>query len=222
MIIFGTRVRTRALEALLFFCPRCGGDRRGERLLARRWFTLFFLPVIPLDRVGELVRCTTCHTSFEPSVADQPTSADLSVVLTNAVRVLAAMIVRGGDSARPELRTAAVTQVRAVDPAYDEAHLLADAAAIDPALAERYVEPLAATMAVAGKERLVADLVHLALTGGTVTADQRRVIDMAGRGLGLTPTHVTGVVTSVVAAIPAPPDPTGGPGFGDPGARGPT
>jgi len=225
VIIFGTRVRLKVLQALVFFCPRCGGDRQGERLLARRWFTLFFLPVIPMDRVGEVVRCSTCRATFDPSVADQPTSADLSVVLSNAVRVLAAMIVRTGDGADARLRAAAVDVVAKVDPAYDDAHLAGDVDAVDPTLADRYVEPLAATMAVPGKERLVADLVRIALTDGTITPDQRRVIDATGRGLGLTPAHVTGIVSSVASAGSPPPPPDapgadlGGP---DPGAAGPT
>ena len=38
-----------------FHCPNCGGDRNYEHRTARRFFTLFFLPVIPLDKVGEVV-----------------------------------------------------------------------------------------------------------------------------------------------------------------------
>ncbi len=206
LLIFGVRIRFRTIGTVAFFCPRCGGDRQGQRRVARRWFTLFWLPVVPLDQVGEVVECTTCRTRFEPAVAEAPTTAALSEILGNAVRVLAAMVVRTGDPADPNLRAAAVVNVRRVDETYDDATLAADAAAVDPALAESYVAPLGEGLQVSGKERFVGDLVRIALAGGTVTPDQRRVVDLAGRGLDLTPAHITGIVTSVVAARTTDPD----------------
>jgi hypothetical protein len=206
LIIFGFRIRFRTTGTTAFFCPRCGGDRTGDRRVARRWFTIFWIPVIPLNQVGEVVECTTCHTRYEPQVADQPTTANLSEVLGNAVRVLTAMVVRTGDPSDATMRATAVGDVRAVAADYDDTTLESDVAAVDPALAEQYVGPLAEGLQVAGKERLLGDLVRVALAGGTVTADQRRVIDLSGRGLGLTPAHVTGIVSSVVAArSPEPP-----------------
>lgn len=206
LLIFGVRIRFRTIATVAFFCPRCGGDRQGQRRTARRWFTLFWLPVVPLDQVGEVVECATCRTRFEPAVADAPTSAALSEILGNAVRVLAAMVVRTGDPTDPALRAAAVASVRLVDEAYDDATLAGDAAAVDPALAESYVAPLGEGLQVSGKERFLGDLVRVALAGGTITPDQRRVIDLAGRGLDLTPAHITGVVTSVVSARTTDPD----------------
>lgn len=200
LFIWGFKIRFRTTATLAFFCPRCGGDRQGERRTARRWFTFFWIPIIPLKEVGEVVECTTCRTRFEPAVADQPTTADLQLVLANAVRVLTAMIVRTGDASDPAMRAAAVADVRAVAADYTPDTLASDLAAVDPAQAEQYVGPLAQGIAVAGKERLVADLVRVALAGGTVTSDQRRVIDLIGRGLGLTPAHVTGIVSSVASA----------------------
>lgn len=206
LLIFGVRIRFRTIGTVAFFCPRCGGDRQGDRRTARRWFTLFWLPVVPLDQVGEVVECSTCHTRFEPAVAEAPTTAALSEILGNAVRVLAAMVVRTGDAADPALRAAAVANVRLVDGGYDDATLAADAVAVDPAVAESYVAPLGEGLQVSGKERFLGDLVRIALAGGTITPDQRRVIDLAGRGLDLTPAHITGIVTSVVAARTTDPD----------------
>lgn len=200
LIIFGFRIRYRTTGRLMFFCPRCGGDRTGLQRSARRWFTIFWIPVIPLNGVGELVECTDCRTRFEPEVTDQPTTASLSETFANAVRVLTAMMVRTGEPFDAAMRTSALAAIRKVVPGYDEATLDNDVLAVDPAYAEQYVAPLAPGIEISGKERLVADLVRVALAGGTLTTDQRRVVDLAGRGLDLTPAHVTGIVTSVASA----------------------
>lgn len=207
LIIFGFTIRFRTTGTTTFFCPVCGGDRQGDQRVARRWFTIFWIPVIPLKEVGELVECTTCHTRFDPDVSHRPTTAALGEVLSTAVRVLAAMVVRSGDPSNAAMRAAAVSHVRSTDPTYDDATLAGDVAGVDPALADQYVAPLAETLAITGKEGLVADLVRVALAGDTLTADQRRVIDLVGQGLGLTPAHVTGVVTSVASASSPAPEP---------------
>lgn len=200
LIIFGFRIRYRTTGTVEFFCPRCGGDRTGLARTARRWFTAFWVPVLPLQPLGELVECATCRTRFEPEVTDQPTTAGLGEAFATAVRVLTAMVVRTGEPFDPAMRAAAVGTVAGTVPGYDDLTLGNDLLAVDPAFAEPYVQPLTSGLAVNGKERLVADLVRVALAGGTVTADQRRVIDLAGRGLGLTPAHVTGIVSSVASA----------------------
>lgn len=200
LILFGFRIRYRTTGSIDFFCPRCGGDRHGLQRVARRWFTVFWIPIVPLNQVGELVECTTCQTRFEPEVTDQPTTADLTRTVADAVRVLGAMTVRSGDALDPTMRSAAVGVIRRSVPHYDELTLASDLLAVDPAYAEQYTRPLESGLAVTGKERIVADLVTVALAGGTVTPDQRLVIDLAGRGMGLTPAHITGIVSSVASA----------------------
>lgn len=204
MIIFGLRVRYRITGSSAFFCPNCGGDREARHGSARRWFTLFFIPVIPLNVVAEFVQCGTCQHRYEPSVLDRPTTSALSEVLGNAVRVLTAMMVRGGDVSSAPMRAAAVAHISAVNPSYDDATLLSDVGAVEPTTAELYVHPLADGLQVAGKERFLADLCRIALTGGTITSDQRWLLDATGRGLGLTPAHVAGIVSSVVSASTPP------------------
>lgn len=200
MIIFGLRVRYRITGSSAFFCPHCGGDREAGHGSARRWFTLFFIPVIPLNVVAEFVQCGTCQHRYDPSILERPTTSALSEVLGNAVRVLTAMMVRGGDVGNASMRAAAIAQTSVVNPSYDEATLLSDVGAVDPTSAELYLLPLADGLQVAGKERFLADLCRIALTSGTITPDQRWLLDATGRGLGLTPAHVAGIVSSVVSA----------------------
>ena len=68
LLIWGFKVRSKLLSAHTFFCPACGGDRGGRLLSARRWFTLFWIPLIPLKEVGDYVECDTCHGHFQTAV----------------------------------------------------------------------------------------------------------------------------------------------------------
>ncbi len=218
-IVWGFRARFKRGEPVVFFCPKEGGDRQGHHGVARRWFTLFWIPLIPLKVLSEYVECETCHTRYNQDVLQRPTTANLSEVLTNAVRVLTAMIVRVGDQANTSMRSAAVTDIAVVTAGYTDETLASDIAAVDPSQAEQYVHPLADGLETAGKERFLADLCRVALAAGTITDDQRRLIESTGRAIGLTPAHVSGIVSTVVSASsPAAPPTLGAPPAADPPA----
>ena len=211
LLIFGIRVRLSSVDEGDLFCPHCGGDRRYVRRRARRWFTLFFLPLIPLNVVGEFLECATCHSRYDEAILTVPTTASMATMLDAAIRVTTAAMVQAGDPTDTALRAAAVTAVATAGVAYDDETLLADVGAVDRSQISAYLEPLAPGLDVTGKERFVADLVRVAWAGGTLSADQRGVIDSAGRSLGLTPAHVAGIVATASRgtgpSLPPPSDP---------------
>ncbi len=68
IIIFGMGSRKKDIGGGKFFCPRCMTQRDYKLKQATRYFTLFFIPIIPLGKIGEFVECQTCHAMFEPGV----------------------------------------------------------------------------------------------------------------------------------------------------------
>jgi hypothetical protein len=67
-ILFGWRGVTLSAGKGEFFCPTCRVRRPYVHKKVRRFFTLFFIPIIPLDSLGEYVECAACHGSFKPEV----------------------------------------------------------------------------------------------------------------------------------------------------------
>src|SRR6516165_9224700 len=127
LIIFGLRVFYRTIAQGTFHCRRCGGDRQYRHRVGRRWFTLFFIPVIPLNSVGEHVQCTTCRTRYVTEVLSQPTTAQMQAALPAGMRAAASAMLRSGDPASPVPRQRAMEAVTAAGvPGYDEAMLDAD------------------------------------------------------------------------------------------------
>ena len=58
-IIFGSNVKNKVLGQLYSRCPRCGREGYQTGVRSQRWFTLYFLPVIPM-RKSTTLRCNFC------------------------------------------------------------------------------------------------------------------------------------------------------------------
>jgi predicted RNA-binding Zn-ribbon protein involved in translation (DUF1610 family) len=183
-----------------FHCPNCGGDRGYEHRTARRFFTLFFIPVIPLNKVGEVVRCTTCRTKYDPVVLQRPTTAQLAAALPAGMRAVAATMLRAGGT--PDAATgAAVGAVqRAGLPAYDLQQLWADANQPIEAV-PGILQSLAGQLATAACEQYVTEAVRIGLADGPLTPTERESIHWIASNLGLTAAHAEGVIAIVEQSV---------------------
>lgn len=183
-----------------FACPNCGGDREYEHRTARRFFTLFFVPLIPLDKVGEVVRCQTCRVRFDPVVLRRPTSAQLASALPAGMRAAAAVVLRAGGMSEPAAR-ATIEAVRAAGmPGYDLQGLQADLSAPVEAAAEA-LRTLAAHVVPEACERYLASAVRIGLADGPLTPAEREGLNWVASNLGMTPAHAHGVISTVERSV---------------------
>ncbi len=196
-----TSIHARVDRTTTFFCTACGGDRPGEVCDGRRRIAVGPVVVGPWTRTDGHVRCTVCDTQHPTECLEVLTSDELATRLIDLARILTATMVRTGDPADRDLRRRAVQHVRTVVPGYHQNNLDADMAAHDPADVAIHVTPLAGALEVAGKERFVADMVQVALASHTITSHQRWLLDRVGTSLGLTPMHITGIISAVAASV---------------------
>jgi hypothetical protein len=194
LIIFGLRVFYRTIAQGTFHCRRCGGDRGYRHRSGRRWFTLFFLPVIPLNSVGDHVQCTTCRTRYVAEVLSQPTTAQMQAALPAGMRAAVSAMLRSGDPASPVSRQRAIEAViGAGTPGYDEAMLNADLMmpfdSIRPALNQ-----VGAQLTVQAREWYLTEVIRIAMADGTLTEGERHASMAIGVDLGMTQAQVIGVV----------------------------
>jgi hypothetical protein len=68
MIIFGHRARTTAIGEGTFHCPKCQIASGYTHQRVRRWFTLYFLPVLPLADLAEHIQCHNCGGLWDPEL----------------------------------------------------------------------------------------------------------------------------------------------------------
>ena len=194
LIIFGLRVFYRTIAQGTFYCRRCGGDRQYRHRSGRRWFTLFFLPVIPLNKVGDHVQCRTCRTRYVTDVLSQPTTAQMQAALPIGMRAAVSAMLRSGDPTSPVSRQRAIEAViGAGTPGYDEAMLDADLTmpfdSIRPALNQ-----VGAQLTIQAREWYLAEVIRIAMADGTLTEVERHAALAIGVDLGMTQAQVVGVV----------------------------
>lgn len=70
IIIYGWTTKEKTLESTEFFCPNCREHSECDHKAIKRYFTLYFIPLIPLGTVSEFVRCDTCERDFETTVLE--------------------------------------------------------------------------------------------------------------------------------------------------------
>ena len=194
LIIFGLRVFYRTIAQGTFHCRRCGGDRQYRHRAGRRWFTLFFLPVIPLNAVGEHVQCTTCRTRYVTEVLGQPTTAQMQAALPAGMRAAVSAMLRSGDPSSPVSRQRAIEAVIGSGVAdYNEAMLSADLMqpfeSIRPALHQ-----VGAQLTIQAREWYLAEVIRIALADGPHSETERQAALAIGADLGMTQAQVVGVL----------------------------
>jgi zinc-ribbon family len=197
LIIFGLRVLYRTVGQGTFYCQHCGGDRGYRHRAGRRWCTLFFIPVIPLNRVGEHVQCTTCRTRYRMNVLELPTAAQMQEALPAAMQTAAVAMLRAGGGSGAPARRHAVDAIKGAGlVGYDDAALDADLFAATGG--QDLAGPLnrvAMQLAVPAREWFLAEVVRIGLADGSLSDDERRAAQEIAAQLGMTPAQARGVIS---------------------------
>jgi len=68
MIIWGTRGRETEIGTGTFYCPKCDDQKPFTRKKVGNYFTLFFIPLFEIKKLGEYLQCADCNTTFKPEV----------------------------------------------------------------------------------------------------------------------------------------------------------
>jgi len=68
LLFIGPRGVTRTHARGLFHCPHCDVPRSYAYWRIRRFFALFFVPVVPLPGERAFVQCGFCRRAFDPAI----------------------------------------------------------------------------------------------------------------------------------------------------------
>ncbi len=205
MIIFGTRGVTYSKDKGDFTCPSCGGASSYNHKRVRRFFTLYFIPLIPLDMLGEYVECQSCSNTFQKEVLDYDPAAaaqDFQAEYQRVVkRVMVQMLLADGVIDDQEIETVrdVYRQVANVELSQDDVRREIQAAGTDGRGIRQYLESLVGNLNDAGKETVVQAALMIAAADGEFQEEEKHLLGQIGAALDMTPAHLNGVVSGMLS-----------------------
>ena len=215
LVSLGSRVYYRTVAGGFFHCERCGGDRPYRHRSGRRWARLLGLPVIPLDRTGEHLRCAICRTCYRVELLAVPTIEQMQVALLSATTAATLAMLGAGGSASPAARRRAIELIMSAgSPMYGEPELdVALDLTVQPPDARvscgpvpglrAAVERLAIQLETYSKEWFLAKVVQVGLADGALSDAEREVAGTVARYLGLSQARANDVIQMAEEAAQA-------------------
>lgn len=203
MIIWGTYVTKKVIQTGEFFCPGCAEHRGYKLRRPKKWGHLYWIPLIPMQELDRYVECTACDKAWNETVlAHDPIREqhqrddDLATLLAQLM-----LLMSGESGLTPTLNdqiTEATARLIGVDatPASiakavmsgsDRATVLANTARQADSLNDR------------GKEATLRAVIATAPGRPLVEREWMLASDI-GKHLGMSPAHVSGVLTEMAAA----------------------
>ena len=202
-IIFGTRGVTSKKEHGMFFCPQCGTEAEYVHKSVRRFFTLYFIPVIPLDHLGEYVECKACQgtydvqiLNYDPAAGEQQVEALFMVAMK---QVMIAMLLADGVIDDDEVNELKATYEDLAGVPVTEQDLREEIAVIqsEGSDAIEMVQHLASGLNDKGKEMVVTAAYQIAIADGVVDASEQQLLQDIGDALELSPAHFRGIMADL-------------------------
>src|SRR5438045_828816 len=86
MIIWGSTGREKELASGRFYCPQCDSEQPYQHVRYSRYFTLYFIPLFPMENLGECIKCQSCQQTYKMEVLDYkpPTDAERLLIAVRA------------------------------------------------------------------------------------------------------------------------------------------
>jgi hypothetical protein len=202
MIIWGYRTMKRTGDKGQFHCPHCSSQRAYKHEKFNRWFTLYFIPIIPLGAVGEQITCTACGKGWNMSVlANDPQklkAAQLSRIANDWISAMAAVAAsRGGPTAEVGQLIAA-DLAAATGQSVSPAEVLEAAATISGPLSNEAIlgrlGHLPSDLSPVGKERFVVSALNVLRNLSNCGPRETTLIMLIANFLGLSVAHIKGIL----------------------------
>lgn len=89
--IFGTKYKKEAVWNGVIvekFCLKCKQNRKLVEFLGKKYFSLFFIPIIPLGAEENFLHCVVCGTDYYLNTNDLESAKQEKILLEIANKVL--------------------------------------------------------------------------------------------------------------------------------------
>ena len=209
LIIFGTRGVTTTVARGTFFCPGCMAKRSYEHQRVRRFFTLYFIPIIPLDTIGEYVECLHCRDTYKTSVLDfdpdELAAAKEKVIEAEfhaaVKRVMVLMMLADGKIEDSEMETIQLIYGKLAKSELTKEALEKEVgeAKSDGRGLRAYLSSLVGSLNDSGKETVVKAAYFVASADGHVSTEETNLLAELASALEMSPAQFKAIVDKLAA-----------------------
>ena len=205
MIIFGTRGITTTPQTGNFFCPQCNGQTTYQLKRVRRFFTLYFIPLIPLDKVGEYVECPRCQGTYDIGILDYDPSqenAKFEALFFVAVKqVMIGMLLADGRIDDDEVLMLQSQFLQLTGAEVTEQDLREEIAEIQASGTNplELLGGLASGLNATGKETVIRAAYAIAHADGEFDPSEVALLQNIGKSLDITTAHLNGILQELAS-----------------------
>jgi len=201
IIIYGTRGMTSVGGAGRFHCPTCGKSAYQHKKV-RRWFTLFFIPMIPLDLAGEYIECGKCYGTYELDVLSYDPAAEAAKFEAAFQIAIRRTIVKMclADGVVEPAEVAAIrdiySKIAGVELSEDDVREEIAEAMTDPRTVQQYLKDGIGMFNVHAKELIVKAAFFVAAADGQIAESEHKLLHNIGAALQMTKAQYQSAIDS--------------------------
>lgn len=197
MIIFGTRGVKSTMEEGTFHCPQCNVDKNYKHKKVTNFFTLYFIPLIPLGKVGEYVECQTCRGTFVPRVLELTGPTDFLSEYEKAIKHSLVLIMLADGEIDPKELTHVLLVINKFTKhpvSMDALKAYIDEVKNQPQDISTYLKSVAPQLNEHGKEILIKCALSVSASDGNVDRVELDLIVEMARALQMSGSHLKGIL----------------------------
>lgn len=201
MIIFGTRGIKSTIKSGNFHCPQCENDKPYRHRKVTKFFTLYFIPLIPLGSAGEYVECGTCKGTFIPRVLDavNDTKKEFMATYEKALRhSMVLMMLADGviDENEKVMVLEIINKFGTNDMNISELESYITQVQNENEDIATYLKKIGPVLNEHGKEVIIKCALSVAAADGHVDESEIALIAQMGQSMEMTSSHLKGILAS--------------------------
>lgn len=192
-----------------FLCPQCAANKNYKHKKVTRFFTLYFIPIIPLGQAGEFVECQTCRGTFVSRVLEYDAAKnnnDFQSQYEKAMRhsMILMMLADGHiDDEEVTMVQKIINKFGHNDITENELHDLIDEVESKNEPIQKYLSNIAPSLNEHGKEIIIKCGLAVASADGNIDESELSLLRAMSQAMEMSPSHVKGILQDITSKEPA-------------------
>lgn len=219
IIIFGTRGVRSTVKEGSFICPQCASQQPYQHKKVTQFFTLYFIPLIPMGNKGEYVECRGCRNTYITRILDMQPVLDITPKQSGTIaqpqaainstgrsvdvepekdkiikKLLIMMILADGRVENSELVTFHRVYRESTGKTVSDIYKEIEEVRTENRSAHHYLKDAVNLLNQEGKEAILRAGMNIAAADGDIDPAEVRMVESFGKALEMKPAEIAAVI----------------------------